>query len=508
MRRRTKQPTDWDGKYPPLDLSPRELPPRLPLVLAGLAYLGVAVRVVMQMMNRSVWAGFEVMVLVSPLMLILLLVQRRHWVGLTLGLLVLQTRIPFALVDKLSLAQLFIVGQCGLVLFYKLKQREKFLALPDVGARIMLVLAIFVTLRVAYDRPGSARIGATGGAAMAMQHLVGVWGYFVLRRVAAQKTDWTRQLRIAVAVAGLALIAAVVRSLFSADGFYWGLLYHRQMWLLAALALAVVASSPALARTGLPWYPLTSGVLFVLAAFTPHRSRPLFAVVNALAIAHVYHRFRRVLVFLLVLCILSIGLVVRTDVSLLPGNVYRSLSIFGDTGFVNESMRNEWGWSSNFRRELTREALGEIARRPLVGRGFSFDAELLTKAMRYDRDPEMRRHLTLSGTYHNELPTIAVFCGLPFAIAFVAVWLLVTVRLLRWACRSPAGPKKAMAAALLGFLAASTGQFLMNGGGGDFLNVCVILGIASGMMSPRAPPEDARAAPVGASRVGEAGGEA
>jgi hypothetical protein len=277
--------------------------------------------------------------------------------------------------------------------------------------------------------------------------------------------------------------------------------FGMQFWFLSAMALSwalVRASRSDLAGTPqfLP-YLIMIGTM-ILSVITPFRSRPVFAVGIVMAVAFVHGRLRR----LGAVTLAGLGLVVLLwtlgGSSRMPFIVTRSLSTImpvSDTvasEYVNEfKSSSEFGWGSGFRAELNRMAWERIRERPVTGKGFAFTRdELIMQSYASGTQAEMMAHLAVSGIYHNVLVELAVFCGLPLAALFVLAYLFALVKFIRFAPGIGDPGIRMMAAALLGFFVAESGQMLMNGGGRDFYYICTLMGAMRGLrmlMAAREP---------------------
>jgi hypothetical protein len=227
----------------------------------------------------------------------------------------------------------------------------------------------------------------------------------------------------------------------------------------------------------------------ILSVITPFRSRPVFAVGIVMAVAYVHGRLRR----LGTATLAGLGLIMLLwfigGSGQVPFVVTRSLSTIMPVSdsmaldYANEfKSSSEFGWGSGFRAELNRMAWARIRERPVMGKGFGFTRdELLMHSYVSGSNEAMVSQLVTSGIYHDAIVELAVFCGLPLAALFVLAYLISLVKFVRFAPGIIDTDFRMMAAALLGFFVAESGQMLMNGGGRDFYYICMLMGAMRGL---------------------------
>lgn len=117
-----------------------------------------------------------------------------------------------------------------------------------------------------------------------------------------------------------------------------------------------------------------------------------------------------------------------------------------------------------------------------MGKGFGFTRdELMMQTYVSGSREQMMSQLATSGIYHNVVIELAVFCGLPLAVLFVLAYLFSLIKFIRFAPGVDDPGFRMMAAALLGFFVAESGQMLMNGGGRDFYYICMLMGTMRGL---------------------------
>ena len=131
----------------------------------------------------------------------------------------------------------------------------------------------------------------------------------------------------------------------------------------------------------------------------------------------------------------------------------------------------------------------QIKEHPIFGKGFAFTTSEMIASMSYiDVDIHVQRAfegiaaLAMTGGYHNAVFELMVFCGIPAAILFVVAYFGIFVQFMKWCKSLPNMPLKIFSAGMAGYFVQASGQMLMNGSGAMFGQICVILGIMSGLM--------------------------
>jgi hypothetical protein len=278
-------------------------------------------------------------------------------------------------------------------------------------------------------------------------------------------------------------------------------MFGPQLWFLSAMVFSwSLVRAKRLEPTGAPQILpyLVMIVTLVLSVITPFRSRPLFAVGIVMMVAYVHGRLRRVAVVALaglavVALLWQVGgsnrvsfVMTRSLSTIMP--VSNNMALEYADKFKSSS---EFGWASDFRAELNRMAWERIQERPFAGKGFAFTRdELVMQSYASGTLEALMAQLAVSGIYHNAVIELAVFCGLPLAVLFVLAYLLSLVKFIRFAPAIRDPETRMLAAALVGFIIAESGQMLMNGGGRDFYYICMLMGTMRGLralMADRAP---------------------
>jgi hypothetical protein len=432
--------------------------------------------------------------LLAPHLMVAMMAASSFWVGLGLGGIGLTFSIPLPLMQRLEFGMILMVMLLALVTLRAAFLRRKQSLLSTVEDRLMAVVTVAIVLRILYDRPGSAHMGESGGLAEAFYMGLGAVSYFVMARLITMG-EWSARptSRLMMILLTLGAIVQGV-SLGMAEGWETAVrgVFGLQLWFLSALVLSwTLLRAKRGGQTGTPQllpYLVMAGTM-ILSVITPFRSRPVFAVGIVMTVAYVHGRLRRLGTVTLggLALVMLLWYVGGSD--RVPFVVTRSLSTIMPVShdmaveYANQfGSSSEVGWGSGFRADLNRMAWERIRERPLAGKGFTFSRdELVMQSYISGSREEMMAHLAVSGIYHNVIVELAVFCGLPLAALFVLSYLFSLVKFIRFAPGIRDPDYRMLAAALVGFLVAESGQMLMNGGGRDFYYICLLLGAMRGL---------------------------
>jgi hypothetical protein len=402
--------------------------------------------------------------------------------------------LPLPLLQRLEFGMILVGMLLALVWLRSSFLRRKHSLLASPEDRLMALVSAVILLRILYDRPGSAQMGSSGGLGEAFNMGLGCVSYFMMARLTSMG-EWTVRPTFRLAMV-LLTIGAIIQGVLIGMEEGWETairgVFGLQLWFLSALALSwTLLRAKRREQTGTPQllpYLVMAGTM-ILSAITPFRSRPVFAVAIVMTVAYVHGRLRRLGTVTLggLALVMLLWYVGGSD--RLPFVVTRSLSTImpvSDDMAVEYASQfgssSEVGWRSGFRADLNRMAWERIRERPLMGKGFTFTRdELVMQSYVSGSREEMMAHLAVSGIYHNVLVALAVFCGLPLALLFLLAYLFSLLKFIRFAPGIRDPEHRMLAAALVGFLVAESGQMLMNGGGRDFYYVCLLLGAMRGL---------------------------
>jgi hypothetical protein len=149
------------------------------------------------------------------------------------------------------------------------------------------------------------------------------------------------------------------------------------------------------------------------------------------------------------------------------------------------------GRASPWRKRLWSTAWSHIRQRPLAGRGYAFSsADLFADFASARATYEARiRGVSTAGQFHNVPLNLAYFCGLPVSLLFCVAWVITLWHIVGIATRAASW----FGAFMVGFLVyavAATGQALMNGGGRDFLAICLMMGLTQAIRFGLQPEQE------------------
>ncbi len=470
--------------------------PRLEIFILACVMLGLAFMAGYRLLvdGVSVSSILGAAVMLTPHLMVAMLAASPFWVGLGLGGIGLTFSIPLQLLYRIEFGMV-ISGLLVVMVFLRFAfVSRKYSILVSIEDRLMAVVAVVILVRILYDHPGSARMGESGGLAEAFYIGLGVLCYFMMARLTGMG-GWAVRSTFRLMLAMLTLVA-LAQGVIAGREYGWAVAvrsaFGLQLWFLCAMVLSWALgranrSDPTRGPQILP-YLVILGTM-ILSVVSPFRSRPVFAVGIVMAVAYVHGRLRRLGTVVLA----GLGLVVLlwfiAGSDSVPFVVSRSLSTIMPVSetraaeFSNEFKSSaEFGWGSDFRAALNQMAWARIRERPLAGAGFTFTREeLIMQSYASGAQETLLAQLALSGIYHNVVLELAVFCGLPLAALFVIAYLISLVKFIRFAPGISDPDFRMIAAALLGFFVAESGQMLMNGGGRDFYHICMLLGAMRGL---------------------------
>jgi hypothetical protein len=439
----------------------------------------------------SFLSAVKVAGIVAPFLLIIFLAYRRYWMGLAWGTMALTLNIPIAVLERLNLPILICAAVVVFTLAKEAIEKGQQRVLVGRGAKCIMFSGMLVLARFLWDRPGSARLGGSGGAGIAVVFVLAYFVFWAFSKLVVEGIDLGPNLRIVFIGGLLALAWRFFRAYPVMYEFRLGL-FHRPFWIIAPflLATAYMWRNRGKLKNDIFIYGVMA-FLMGISVLSAHRSRPLFAIGVIGSVSYVYGRLKRAILAVAIIGVIGLTMLLIINKGGLPAGVKRSLSTivpiareeFAPIAKQYE-MSSEVGWTSGFRAALFKIGTQKIRRNPFFGTGFSFTieqliAELYVLGLTAE---DLLSSMALTGGYHNSLLALAVFCGLPAAILFACGYVLLTWGFVRRAVSYDDPLHRYFAACLLGFFVPSSGQMLMNGGSFDFLAICLALGMMNGML--------------------------
>jgi hypothetical protein len=438
------------------------------------------------------WAIARAFALFCPLITVGFVVVHRNLPGIVIGCVVLTVTLQMPVLYRIEGGMIVAGVVCALAVARVAIRHGGRRIISGVDGYCMLLTALIVCGRFLYDRPGSARMGGTGGGGEAALFVMAVLAYFGVALITADR--WSPKTNLSATVVLVVCICAYSTATSVAHRGMGALptLFNRQYWFLLSLLLAwsfyyETVGERLWLRAVLSYGVI--GVILLMGICSPHRSRPLFAAGIVGSVAYVYRRFRRAALIFAGCGVLAVSVVLIARSGQLPARMMRTLSTVLPTDASEirwhkgeDKVSSEVGWQSEFRGELYGMALQHIKAHPVLGKGFAFTRDEILAAIGARRHSGKRfRSLDLSGCYHNSVLQLAVACGVPCALLFLVAYGTGIVRFLR-AVRKMRDPYLViLSAGMVGLFAAQSGQMFMNGGGRDIFAICVLLGAMKGI---------------------------
>lgn len=498
----------------------------LPFILFGVTVLGcfAAVLVGMSVSNSMQVSDYlQLLLIFSPLLLVAVLATRSRWIGFAIGLLPFSILLPVPVLKRFTIGMAFCIVVFLLVIggvCFKQYQKQ---VVKDWGSIFIAIAGFLCWARVLYDRPGSAVLGgAEGGGGMAILFALGFTVYWAFSKVAASR-DWdpVKNMTLAFWLACVALAYRILSSKFRgtsvsddvtdpALGLIYNL-YARPAWFVWGIAFAWILYRFGYKRSNLLMNQnllLVSGVLIALAAFSGHRSRPLFAFFSVMGLAYVYREYKKAFFMFVFASFLGLLGMVGFGREFLPGQVLRAMSIVIPVSeeearrlATDKGVGGEMGWESDFRAGMYQIAWEKLTHNPVFGAGFEFSSKDLLKLYSTASGGGMslaQMKLAMTGGYHNSYLQLAVGSGLPSGLLALVGSCIVFWRFMRFAVKMDDNRHRYVCAAIAGCFIPLFGQTLMNGDAAEFFRTVTMLGIMNGIMinpvfrkegDPELPPE-------------------
>lgn len=439
-------------------------------------------------------AGLWAVLLLAPLTVILAGKLELLWIAILVGVSTVWTGIPIPYINRFTPAHIVVIGLAFVFMADTAVGRRNAVVWRGPAIAFAIVFAV-IAARVAFGRPGSARMGEVGGLGEAIQFVLSGFGFWGAAVCAQRVRDWASVCRVMTGTAFVAL-AMESASFFLGQrqpGALIGRLYFLflvPVWLLCSILVswALNRSGQAQERrrlhTGTIREVAALMVPLLLSATTPHRSRPVFALGIIFGVAWVFGVFWQTARRLVpILAIAMLGLMwIGGD--MIPQGTKRALSIFTPSLAAELPQGVEVGWRSDFRTTMYHLAWERVQANPLIGAGFEFKrSELEAMSVSAGLNPADRGldPMALVGGFHNAVVELAVTCGFPAAALFVFGLLAIVGRYALTLRKLPPSSEKVFAGSVLGYGVAVIGQMLMNGGGQQFFVVCVLAGAMHGM---------------------------
>lgn len=408
---------------------------------------------------------------------------RKYWSGILLGTLSVYSGgigIPFlATIPPYILIMSVIAGY--FLIEFAIKKRAPLLRWRGVYT-LFLFVALAITIRVAYDRPGAANLGSgEGGLKKALEFVMAAYAFFAAYWAAVQASTWKANLRVILVISAICFILVQVGFRYIAGAYadsVYGISFNWSLYPIY-VTLIVVSLSPASRRLfSAVGFVVASAFVLSMGAISQTRGAILQAPLMIMSAAYIYRRTPIAALTLAVIGFTGIGtLFAMIPYNQLPDNVRRPLSVFmGDA-----ASESSYGTKDEWREGLHRYAWQKISESPLVGSGWKFDVGELVSAMSFGALAQSAEYgpggqLDMTGAFHNVFLQLAANNGLPVAVAAVAAILIGMVSLALYGRRQTSEEKKAPIAFLVSYSSCVVVMYFFNGGSWDAFALSAALG--------------------------------
>lgn len=459
---------------------------RIGLYLATLLAAMSSVHIVLSIVKGGLMNYLQVIILLLPVIFIVILNTRRHWHVMFFAFIASNSLvIPIYGLEKFDPLFLALGVTSIVTLLDHLMHRSAYKIKFDMIDRFVMVLALLVTGRLIHDRPGFVALGASDGGLMTgLRSTLPFWYYFTIQVVVATAKLTRKQL---IFIGSFAAFMIVWAFFFAPhiEGVYIGRrLTNAPTWQFVAILLTLYATSSKKIRRNLHFYILSLATL-VGGIISGYRSRIFFFFAEILMIAIFIGKFKRVLLILFTFGVLGIGgMLVSGHV---PAAASRVLSLFTTVNVADKAqMGGAMGWQDNFRLKLMQYAWVDMKEKPWLGHGFGLDVKQAVGILSvFDQETQIE-FLALSRSYHNSVLAFAVWVGIPCALIFVFVSIIIPYRFYKLLRKAPEGDLKSWSIAIMAFWSANLGMLLMNGGARELFACMVLNGLMQAIYKTKA----------------------
>lgn len=464
----------------------------LAATVAALAFMWLNIQILKGQFNLP--ALIQMGLVIGPLVVLLIGAKSNIWMGLLIGILPFTFTLPVFILDRFP-PKFILTGVIILLVLgdWAIRHDDR-VPFKDAGSKFMIIVLFFLLGRFIYDRPGSARMGGSGGGAEAVTYVMAFLAFPVLAHI-TYKFKWAdkKNVRTIIILLCIGFIDTVIRQTAEAraTGHTIPNLFSKTVWMGLSFIIAAVYEkirrSDDVLSDNMRLIAVMS-VTMLLATMAQFRSRIYFAAGMIFSISIIFKKFRRTAMIFGLLSLVGISLA-AINYTRLPAAMQRSLSTvipYEATRYLGREMgkygfSSELGWKSQWRREMYQLAIRDIKENPLIGRGFSFSLErILASLSAVSAMEAMQGGLAVSGGYHNSVIQLTVIIGIPVALLFVAGYVLICLNFFKAFPRIKDKRERIILGGIVGFFTASTGQMLMNGSGGSMFDICTCLGIMYG----------------------------
>lgn len=456
---------------------------RLGIILGGLTAFAMLFYASFCLIQGGLINLAKAAVFIAPFLFMIFLRYRRVWHVLIPVFLVADAlRIPIYGLQKLSLILMLLLAAMLVLILDRTLHFSKGGGASSWEDKAVLILALILTGRLIYDRPGFVALGmAEGGFISSFTFVMASWFYFPVKRI-AQVAVFSRK-QLTVASFGVLLVCIMTVSQLKADVAFFRHFGDPCFWMLCAMSVSLLATSTKQNRQTV-WFYAASFIFLALGVISTFRSRVFFFLSEIMAVSWLMKRFKRSALIIGCGGVLGILLIITVSGDV-PEIMKRFLSLFMNVGSMHvQGSGGAMGWEDSFRWQLLQVAWANIRLHPFLGNGFGLNVDEAIRILMTDTRVNFSM-LALGGAYHNSIAALAVKAGLPAAILFSTVLLSTAVRFVKMLFRTEQSDFRIWGMAVFAFWCANLFYILMNGGPEHYFNGMVLSGYMMGMMRNR-----------------------
>lgn len=346
--------------------------------------------------------------------------------------------------------------------------------------RVLWVCGLVSVMWIIIDRPGMGSLGAsTGGAweaAMGLSAIAAYWGIRSLREV---QFNWKHITIFIVCVTITISVWMMIKQI--SYGMISGIFRESGWWLYGLLLGIIIKVSK---RKTILWNLSLYAVCIVLlsnALISGYRSRILFGPLM-LGAAFWTGGMRKQMI--VALCIFTVVILCMANSAIYQDAPLRAQRVLSVVRLDQRATPHkiyglgEMGPRSPWRMRVWCIAVKQIRKKPLLGHGYGFDSvTLLADVGSAPTVHELiTRGVSTVGQFHNIALNLMYFWGIPIGLAFCMAWAWAFWRLISLASMAE-GWFGAFLVGVSVYSVAASGQALMNGGGGEYVLLCTVMGI-------------------------------
>jgi hypothetical protein len=452
---------------------------RLEIIFGGLAGFALLFGASISIIKGGMINLALALILLVPFVFILFIRCRNYWhVLIPIFLVAGQMRIPIYGLQQMTLSLVLLLAATGVLILdrtlHVLAKNEK----NGWEDGLILALALILTARLIHDRPGFIALGAAeGGFISSLTFVAASWFYFTAQRVASMGKFTRKQLQAAAVSVFLVGIHDMIKG--DRTQFLWRPLGGASFWMLCAMLLTLFITSTYEQRRTL-WFYICSLAFMAGAILSGYRSRVFFYLTEMVAVSWFARRVKRNLLVVGVAGIAGLFLVIAVSGEI-PDLMRRFMSLFVQVEAGDAFVSGAIGRTDEFRSELAGLAWLEIQRHPWVGSGFGLNVSEAIGVLMTDTRATFAL-LALARSYHNSILILAVQAGLPAALIFSVVSIVIPFKFAKRVFHCAASDFRTWGMAVFAFWCANMFMLQVNGSQSEYFVCMVLNGYMIGML--------------------------